>query len=65
MTTNTITCTVLTASEGKIITNSDNTFFGRTIYLGANDSAENYHEISQAEYDEIVAAQNAEGGGQV
>ena len=57
MTTNTITCTVLTASEGKIITNSDNTFFGRTIYLGANDSAENYHEITEAEYNSLMTIQ--------
>ena len=60
MTTNTITCTVLTASEGKIITNADNTFFGRTIYLGANDSTENYHEITEAEYNSLMTIQNTE-----
>ena len=60
MTTNTITCTVLTASEGMILANADNTFFGHTIYLALSDSADNYHEITQVEYDSLMTIQNTE-----
>lgn len=42
----------LTASDGMILTNGE--AYGKEIYLGKNDSAENWHEITQAEYDEIL-----------
>ena len=63
MTEQTYTCTILTAAEGMVLTNADGTFFGRVIYLSANDSPVNYHEITTAEYITIVASQNTENEG--
>ena len=45
----------LVASEGTILTNGR--AFGKTVYLGVNDKIENWHEITDAEYAEILAAQ--------
>ena len=41
----------LTASEGMVLTNGE--AFGKEIYLGVNDSAENWREITEEEYNEI------------
>lgn len=41
----------LIASEGTILTNGS--AYGTEIYLGKNDSAENWHEISLDEYEQI------------
>ena len=54
----TITLRKLTASEGRVLTNGE--AYGKEIYLGVNDSAENWHEITDAEYAEIVKATAAE-----
>ena len=51
MQTETINTTVLIADEGKILT--DGVVYGRTIYLAKNRSPEEFHEISEAEYNEI------------
>lgn len=53
MTETTITVRKLTASEGHMLTNGD--VYGKEVYLGVNDTAENWHEITDAEYDEIMA----------
>ena len=42
----------LTASDGMVVTNGE--VYGKEIYLGVNDSAENWHEITDAEYADIV-----------
>ena len=47
----TIELTKLTASDDMILTNGE--AFGKEIYLGVNDSAENWHEITEEEYNEI------------
>jgi hypothetical protein len=52
MTETTITLRKLTASAGHILTNGD--VYGKEVYLGVNDSAENWHEITDAEYSEIL-----------
>ena len=49
----TITLRKLTSSPGHILTNGD--VYGKEVYLGVNDSAENWHEITDAEYNEIMA----------
>lgn len=48
----TITTTVLKADEGKILT--DGEVYGKMIYLAKNRSAEEFHEISETEYNEIM-----------
>ena len=40
--------TVLKADEGKMLTNGET--FAMVVYLGKNDSADNWHEINEAEY---------------
>lgn len=54
----TIEITKLTASEGHVLTNGE--AYGKEVYLGKNDKAENWHEITDAEYAEIEAAMEAE-----
>ena len=41
------------AKEGYILTNGN--VYGYVIDLGSKDSETNYHEITQAEYEEIMA----------
>lgn len=48
----------LTASEGCVLTNGE--AFGKEIYLGCNDSPDNWHEITEEEYAAIVKVK--EGG---
>lgn len=55
----TITTTVLKADEGKILT--DGEIFGKMIYLAKSRNAEEFHEITEEEYEEIQK-QNDEGG---
>ena len=57
MTETTITLRKLTASEGHVLTNNE--VYGKEIYLGVNDKAGNWHEITDAEYAEIVEAEEA------
>ena len=45
----------ITASEGMVLTNGDT--YSKEIYLGINDSVENWHEITDAEYEEIMKAE--------
>lgn len=58
MQTETINTTVLIADEGKILT--DGEVYGRTIYLAKNRSPEEFHEITEAEYEEIQSKLEAE-----
>lgn len=49
----TITLRKLTATDGFVLTDGD--VYGKEIYLGKNDKPENWHEITDAEYAEILA----------
>lgn len=51
----TITTTVLTASEGYILT--DGEAYGKVIYLGKGRMPDEFREISEAEYQEILREQ--------
>ena len=51
----TITRIKLTANDGYILTNGE--VYGKEIYLGVNDSADNWHEITEKEYAEILKAE--------
>ncbi len=55
----TITIKKLTASEGHTLTNGE--AYGKEIYLGVNDKAENWQEITDVEYEAILAEQEKEG----
>ena len=48
----------LTASEGMTLTNGET--FSKEIYLGKNDSADNWTEITDTEAEEIIAKQEAD-----
>lgn len=54
----TITRVKLTAADGMVLTNGE--AYGRVVYLSANDSAENWHEITEAEAQETIARMEAE-----
>ena len=54
----TVTQTVLRASEGHKLTNG--TAYGSSVVLGAGDSPDNWHEITIEEYNEIMKAQEDE-----
>lgn len=45
------------ANVGMVLTNGE--AFGKEIYLGVNDSAENWREITDAEYEKILSEQEA------
>lgn len=42
----------LTANIGMILTNGK--AYGKDVYLGKNDKPENWHEITEKEYEEIL-----------
>ena len=48
----TIELTKVTAAEGMWLTNGET--YSKEIYLGVNDSIDNWHEITDAEHEEIV-----------
>ena len=50
--------TVLKADDGKVLTNGNT--YGKVVYLGKDDSAENWREITDEEYTQLTA--DAEGG---
>ena len=52
MTQETIELRKLTATEGFVLTNGE--AYGKTVYLGKNDKAENWNEITDAEYTRIL-----------
>lgn len=52
MKTETITRIKLTASEGMILTDGEN--YGKIIFLADGKSPDNFHEITEAEYEEIM-----------
>ena len=56
-----IELTKVTATEGMVLTNGDT--YSKEIYLGCNDSIDNWHEITDAEYEEIIKKQEEETKG--
>jgi hypothetical protein len=52
-----VTLRKLTAREGMVLT--DGEIYGKEIYLGIHDSPDNYHEITDKEYAEILKAEEA------
>lgn len=57
METENITLRKLTPSDGRYIANKENTICTNSaIYLGKNDSPDNYREVEETEAEEIIAA---------
>lgn len=54
----TITRIKLTANDGYVLTNGET--YGKEVYLGVNDSADNWHEITEEEYAEVLKAEESE-----
>ena len=49
---------VLVSDEGKKITNSERTFFSDFIYLGKNDSPDNYVEVGREIWKHFIEEEN-------
>lgn len=52
----TITRVKLIASDGNMLTNGD--VYGKEVFLASSDDAENWHEITDAEYAAILDEQS-------
>ena len=52
------TIKVLIADEGKKITNGNKTFFSDFIYLGKNDSPDNYEEVGREIWKNFIEEKN-------
>ena len=48
----------LTATEGMFLTNGET--YSKEVFLGCNDSPDNWHEITEEEYNEIQTALEAQ-----
>jgi hypothetical protein len=59
MLTETIVIRKLTAAEGMTLTNGE--AFGKEIYLGCNDSADNWREIADEEAERLQAQAEERG----
>lgn len=64
ITTTNVKVNVLTATEGCYIYRKNeelkNAYFTKTVFLGKNDSPENYAEITEEQYNEIISQQETE-----
>ena len=49
---------ILTPSVGHVLTNGE--VYSTKVYLGCNDSPDNWHEITVEEYEAIMAKQESE-----
>ena len=58
MKTETITRIKLIASDGMTLTNGET--YGKEVYLGCNDSADNWQEIPDAEAEELQKVEEPE-----
>lgn len=61
MTINTIELRKIKADAGKVLTNGEAfSEVGGSVYLGINDKPENWHEITEEDYNKILEEQNLE-----
>ena len=50
-----IKLTKIIASNGMVLTNGET--YSKEVYLGINDSPDNWHEITEEEYNKIIEEQ--------
>ena len=51
----------ITAGEGMVLTNGETySSVGGEVYLGKNDVPENWHEITEEEYNKIIESEGEE-----
>lgn len=50
---------IIYAEEGKVLTNGS--IYGKEIYLAEGVSTDDFYEITDAEYEEILETENKEG----
>ena len=56
--TKTVELRIITANEGMVLTDGETySSIGGQVYLGVNDKAENWHEITEEEYQKIIEEQ--------
>lgn len=48
----------LTATDGYVLTNGE--AYSKEVYLGVNDSPDNWHEITEEEFAEVLKAEESE-----
>lgn len=58
MKTENVVLTKIEADEGMYLTNGET--YGKIIYLGKNDATENWHEITETEYEQIINQRESE-----
>ena len=46
----------LVAQEGMLLTNGES--YGKVVYVGAGDSVDNWHQITEKEYDEMEVTED-------
>ena len=55
----------MTANQGMVLTNGETySSVGGSVYLSKNDKPENWHEITEEEYNELQEESIAETGGE-
>jgi hypothetical protein len=55
----TITSIKLIASENMVLTNGET--YGKEVYLGTGDNVDNWREITEEEYEQILKPEDLEG----
>lgn len=57
------TRTILFADEGMVLTDGES--YGTTVVLAEGRTSEEFHEITEAEYEEIKAKENVESAAEI
>lgn len=61
----TVEITMLQAADGHVLLNKDGRTMGKKVYLSANDSIENWSQITDAEAEEVRARLEVEAQAEI